>query len=142
MNRKFQNRKFNLFVIFRYTAFLAISPRHRQQPAQTGTGTDLFSRHRTGTSLGSVCAGAYRVPNGLSRCLTIDIDRYRPLETRYEPTQTDLDWCRCKQVGAVWVIASRCWLVPVDAVAGTTWPRCRGEIARNAVIEKNEILVS
>ena len=79
--------------------------RHRGQaaPAPTGpdrprpvpTGTDRFRPASdrpqlawTGTSLGPICAGPYRVSNGLCRCLTTYIDRHRPLETRYGPAQT------------------------------------------------------
>ena len=56
--------------------------RHRGQPAPT-----CLDRHQSR-------AGPCRVSYGLCRCLTIDIDRHGPLETRYGPAQTG-----SKQVG-------------------------------------------
>ena len=52
---------------------------NRARPIQADTGPDRIAW--TGTSLGLVCAGPYRVSNGLCRCLTIDIVGYRPLES-------------------------------------------------------------
>ena len=74
---------------------------------------DRPQRAWAGTSIEPVCAGPYRVSNGLCRCLTFYIDRHSRLETRYGPAET----------------GSR--LVPVWA----GWCRCRGETARNAVIQ-------
>ena len=55
----------------KFTAFLAISPRHRHRSVPVGTGAKRH-RHRP-----IQC-----------RCLTTNIDRHRPLETRYGPAQT------------------------------------------------------
>ena len=83
INLQMQRYYVFLLCIFKYAAFLAISPRHRaatgpnrHRPIRTGTGPAL-----TGTSLGSVhfqsltvCAGRCRVKN-----------QQRPLETRHGP---------------------------------------------------------
>ena len=79
-----------------YTAFLEVSPRHRHRaasgptgtgtrtnrprPALNDTGTDRFrpapDRSQlacTGTSLGPVCAGPYRLSNGM--CGSVPVPR-------------------------------------------------------------------
>ena len=85
-------------------------------PGPTGSVRQLSW---TAISQRPVCVGPYRVSIGLCRCLTIDIDRHRPLETRYKPA---LDWCRSKQVGAgpvpVWIGRCRCRSESVGAGAG------------------------
>ena len=81
----------SFLVNFNYSVSCGLSA----APGRSGTGTNRFrpapDRSQlawTGTSLGPVCVGRYRVSNDLCRCLTIYIDRHRPLETRYGPAHT------------------------------------------------------
>ena len=90
--------------------------------APAPTGTDW---HRTGSNLlrlGPIY-GPYRVSNGLCRCLT----RQRPTQTDMDRHRPALDWSRSKKVKADPLGAS----FPRSDVVRC---RCRGEIARNAVV--------
>ena len=60
---------------------MAITYPHRPIQTRTGPVPTCFGRHQSR-------AGPYRLSNGLCWCLTFDIDRHRPLETRYGLTQT------------------------------------------------------
>ena len=104
---KRRNIDYNLYSVSCYLSLRGIGP----YPTPTGTGPapTCLDQHQSWT-------GLYRVSNGLCRCLTIDIDRYRPV----------LVWCRSKQVGTG---LNRS--VPVGPYADRF--RYRREIARNAV---------
>ena len=65
---------------------------NRPRPAPIPTDSDQPQPAWTGTNLGLVCAGPYRVSNGLCRYLTIDIDQHRPLETRNGPELQVGNW--------------------------------------------------
>ena len=118
-----------LFFLYSVSCGLSAAPaptgpdRHRHLPAP-----DRPQLSWTGTSLGSVCAGPYRLSNGLCRCLAIYIDRHRPLETRYGPAHTGP---RLVPVQASWGRSGAGLNRSVPVWAG--WCRCRGETARNAV---------
>ena len=113
--------------------------RHRHQPAQTGpdrhqpapapTGTDRFGPAPdrpqlawTGTSLGPVCAGPYRVSNGLCRSISKVKHRHRPLETRNGPAQTG---SRLVTVQASWGRSGAGLNRSVSVGAGAALPRYR-----------------
>ena len=51
------------------TTFFAISPRRRPQPAPEPADSGRPQLAWTGTSLGPVYVGPYRLSNGLCRCL-------------------------------------------------------------------------